>query len=149
MTAAELTNATIGEQSVDLMALLGRCLGNIKMVERVLATFRATGKSDLDQLQQAIETLDFQAISEISHRFQGSASNVSALKLRELLTQAERLGREQNSVALTAVLVRLQSEWEAFERFSRAFAPTAGPAASAGARPSHSPSGTSYAGASC
>jgi HPt (histidine-containing phosphotransfer) domain-containing protein len=149
MSSAELTNATQGEQSIDLMALLGRCLGNIKMVERVLATFRATGKSDLDQLQQAIETSDFQAISEISHRFGGSASNISALKLRELLTQTERLGREQNTAELMAVLVRLQSEWEGFERYSRAFAPTAGHVAPGATRLSHSPSGTSYAGASC
>ncbi len=147
MTTAEVTMPASGDQAIDLMALLGRCLGNIKMVERVLATFRATGKSDLEQLEQAIAAVDYQAVAEITHRFQGSASNVSAMKLRELLTQAERLGREQNSEELRAVLPKLQAEWESIERFSRAFGPSNNSSAPP-ARTSHSPSGTSYAGAS-
>lgn len=145
----DLQTTTTSDQAIDLMSLLGRCLGNMKMVERVLATFSATGKSDLDQLQTAIETANFQAIAEISHRFQGSASNVSAMRLRELLTHVERLGREQNSTQLTATLVRLRDEWNAFEQFSRAFMPSAGSMNAAPVRPALCPSGASYAGASC
>ncbi|MFO0918177.1 MAG: Hpt domain-containing protein [Planctomycetaceae bacterium] len=148
MSTVETTTAGTGDQAIDLMALLGRCLGNIKMVERVLTTFRATGKSDLEQLEHAITAVNYQAVAEITHRFQGSASNISAMTLRELLTQAERLGREQRADELKAILPRLRSEWENIERFSRAF----GPANNDGAPPartSHSLSGTSYAGASC
>ena len=58
------------------MALLGRCLGNFKMVEKVLATFRETGLSELNQLEDAMNGSDYQAVEEISHRFKGSASNV-------------------------------------------------------------------------
>lgn len=109
---------------IDLMALLGRCLGNFKMVERVLTTFHNTGSLDLNQLEGAIDAADFPAVVEIAHRFKGAASNVSATRLRELLIQTEQVGRNQNQAELILILVQLRSEWEAFERYSQAFAPT-------------------------
>ncbi|MSR59787.1 MAG: hypothetical protein EXS05_19470, partial [Planctomycetaceae bacterium] len=65
MLSSEITNTTSGRQVVDMTALLGRCLGNFKMVERVLATLRGSGKSDLDQLQSAIESRDYQAAADL------------------------------------------------------------------------------------
>jgi len=109
---------------VDFMALLGRCLGNFKMVEKVLATFRDTGWSDLCQLEEAVNLSNFQAIEEVSHRFKGAASNVSATGLRELLARVEQFGREQNCAELTAILPQLRSEWEDFRRYAEVFVPS-------------------------
>ena len=109
--------------AIDFASLLGRCLGNFKMVERVLAKFRDTGLSDLNQLQQAAEVANIPAVIEISHRFKGSASNVSALGLRDLLLQVESLGHDENAFELTNVISRLRSEWESFLRFAQVFAP--------------------------
>ena len=125
MSHSESANLAGSVPAIDLMSLLGRCLGNFKMVERVLAAFRDTGLSDLNQLQEALEDSNFQEVTEISHRFKGSAGNVSAKGLHELLTKAEQLGREQNSIELTKVLEQLQSEWMAFERYAQVFAPRA------------------------
>lgn len=123
MSHSKSTKNTGGGQAVDLMALLGRCLGNFQIVERALSTFRATGKSDLDQLQSAIESADFQAVAQISHRFRGAAGNVSATGLHELLTHAERLAQEHCHTELLMLLGRLQPEWEEFERCSQIYAP--------------------------
>src|SRR5579872_3307599 len=57
------------EPAVDIMALLGRCLGNFELIVRVLARFRKTGGADLEQLGGAVERSDFAAVVEISHRF--------------------------------------------------------------------------------
>jgi HPt (histidine-containing phosphotransfer) domain-containing protein len=122
MSDSNLVNNTSGAQVVDLMALLGRCLGNFKMVERVLSTFRVTGKSDLEQLERAIESADLRAAAEISHRFHGAAGNVSAIGLRALLHNAERLAREERRDELLMLLGQLHSEWEEFERYSQSFA---------------------------
>ena len=149
MSHPQLATDATGAQVVDLMSLLGRCLGNFKMVERVISTFRVTGQSDLEQLQQAIEATDYQAVSDISHRFRGAASNVSAGGLRDLLAQAERLGHERNHDELLMILGRLQPEWEEFERYSQAFAPATGQSTREPGR--HAPASleTSHAGARC
>ena len=124
MSYSPLSNPADSGPAVDFMALLGRCLGNFKIVERVIATFRDTGKSDLNQLQMAIQNGDLAAVVEISHRFKGAASNVSAGGLVELLMRTELSGREQDHGELTQILVELQSEWDAFLRFAQVFAPT-------------------------
>lgn len=123
MSQSNPSNSADGAPAVDFMALLGRCLGNFKILERVIATFRDTGKSDLDQLQIAIDGGDFAAVVEISHRFKGAASNVSATALTKLLIRAELSGREQDRTELMGILTDLQSEWETFLNFAQVFAP--------------------------
>lgn len=123
MSHPELSNSTNEVPAVDFMALLGRCMGNFKMVERVIATFRDTGMTYLDQLQMAIEEGDFSAVEEISHRFKGAASNVSATGLTKLLFQAEQAGQKQNQAELLLILADLQLDWDEFLKFAQAFAP--------------------------
>jgi HPt (histidine-containing phosphotransfer) domain-containing protein len=149
MSSSEALKNPSGTQAVDTMALLGRCLGNFKMVERVLTTFRTTGATYLDELHQAIETADFPAAADISHKFHGAASNVSATGLQEILKNAERLAREQCETELRTILNRLRPAWEEFERYSQALAPASGNTWSAGfGRSSSNLLETCHAGAS-
>jgi HPt (histidine-containing phosphotransfer) domain-containing protein len=120
----EQTTSTEPEPAVDFIALLGRCLGNFKMVERVLAMFRETGWSDLNQLEEAVKAGDFAAVAEVSHRFKGAASNVSATGLQETLSRTEKAGRAQDAVELASDLISLRQEWQSFVRFAEVFAPT-------------------------
>jgi len=124
MSHSKLSNSTESAPAIDFMALLGRCLGNFKIVERVIATFRDTGRSDLNQLQTAIETGDLSVVVEISHRLKGAASNVSATGLTKLLIRAELSGREKDHPELSRILADLKSEWQAFMSFAQVFAPT-------------------------
>lgn len=125
MSHYELSNSTDGVSSVDFMSLLGRCLGNFKIVERAIATFRDAGWTDLSQLQAALEQQNFEAVVEISHRFKGAASNVSAVGLAKLLLAAENAGRERDHGALTRIMVDLRTAWEGFQRVVDALAPKA------------------------
>lgn len=142
--------ASAGEvTAIDVMSLLGRCLGNFQMVERVLTTFRTTGAADLTKLQDAIERADFPAIADIAHRFQGASSNVSALRLRELLQRAERLAGERDLTELLMIMSQLPQEWNAFERQCDTIAPASGSSAGGPARQTHRPLETCHAGACC
>ncbi|MBI3861106.1 MAG: Hpt domain-containing protein [Planctomycetia bacterium] len=119
--------------ALDLMSLLGRCLGNIDLILRVLASFRNAGHADLARLEQAIAQADFATVIEVAHRFKGAAGNVSAPGLRKIAMSLELLGREQNGVGLELALTQLRSEWQEFVRCADAFAPAvsvpaAGPA---------------------
>ena len=121
----EATSAA-GAPAVDVMALLGRCLGNIELVVRVLDRFRKTGCTDLEQLEQAVERSDYDAVVQIAHRFKGAAGNTSAPALHKIAAALEQRGRERNGAELCDALAQLRSEWEDFIRFAEAFAPAAG-----------------------
>lgn len=149
MTQVDVTPNAGEIPAIDVMSLLGRCLGNFQMVERVLTTYRSTGAAELAKLQEAIERAEFPAITEIAHRFQGASSNVSALRLRELLKRAEHLAREQSLPELLMIMSQLPSEWDAFERQCDTIAPASGSSAGGPARQTHRPLETCHAGARC
>ena len=123
MSLVEFADAPAKAPAVDFMALLGRCLGNFKMLERVLKAFGESGLADLKQLQDAIETSDLKTAAEISHRFKGSAGNVSATELHKLAMQSEEFAREGNQGELRRAYEQLRIEWADFERFAQVFVP--------------------------
>ena len=132
MSPSNHSNPTDAAPPVDFMALLGRCLGNFKMVERVMAAFRDSAKSDYSLLLEAIERSDFAAVVDISHRFKGTASNVSANGLVKHLVRAEASGRDKDRPELMRIQGDLELEMDGLMRFAEAFAPTttkSGPAA--------------------
>jgi len=109
--------------AVDVMALLGRCLGNFELIVRVLARFRKTGGTDVEQMSEAIDRGDFAAVVAIAHRFKGAAGNISAAGLHKIAAGMEHFGREKNSIELSGLLSQLRIEWGEFLRFADAFAP--------------------------
>lgn len=145
----EQTTSTEPEPAVDFISLLGRCLGNFKMVERVLAMFRDTGWSDLNQLEDAVKAGDFQSVAEVSHRFKGAASNVSATGLQEMLSRTEKAGRAQDAVELASDLISLREEWQAFIRFAEVFAPTDDASLPGSVKQSQNPTEVQHACAGC
>lgn len=126
MNISEFSNSTDEAQSVDFLALLGRCLGNFKILERVLVKFHETGWADLNQLQSAIEESNFQLVVDVAHRFKGAASNVSAVVLTKILSEIEQLGIEEKRAELTPALEELRTEWHTFLQFVKAMAPSVG-----------------------
>ena len=125
MNISEFSNSENGTPSVDFLSLLGRCLGNFKILERVLVKFHETGWSDLNQLQAAIEDSDFQLVVDVAHRFKGAASNVSAMVLTRILGEIEQYGVEQKPAELAAALEELRTAWHTFLQFVQAMAPSA------------------------
>lgn len=111
--------------AIDITSLLGRCLGNIDLIVRVLSSFRNAGRADFERLQHAVQRLDFDTVVEVAHRFKGAAGNVSAPGLRRIAMSMERLGRDRNGMALELALTQLRSEWDEFVRCADTVMPAA------------------------
>jgi HPt (histidine-containing phosphotransfer) domain-containing protein len=111
------------ESAIDLMSLLGRCLGNIDLILKVLASFRKVGQNDIERLEQAAAAEDFAMVAEIAHRLKGAAGNVSAPGLRQAAASLEHLGREAQGAEIQHELIRLRREWAEFVRCADAFSP--------------------------
>ncbi len=123
MSHFQLSNPADGNSAFDFMALLGRCMGNFKIIERVIAAFRDVGANDLNQLQSAMEIEDYGAFVEIAHRFKGAACNVSAIGLSSLLLQAEQSGRARDRAEVQRIMAALHLEWGYFKKVVNVFAP--------------------------
>src|SRR5436190_13744159 len=125
---AERTRMAGGATSaaVDVMALLGRCLGNFELIVLVLSRFRKTGSADIVQLEVAIDHSDYAAVVEIAHRFKGASGNISATVLHKIAASMEQCARDKNADELPGVLSQLRAEWTEYLRFADAFAPPGG-----------------------
>jgi HPt (histidine-containing phosphotransfer) domain-containing protein len=73
----------------DLDALKSRCLGNLALVERVLASFATQLDADLGRLEMALAASDAAAFASVAHRIKGMSANVSARRLWEDASLAE------------------------------------------------------------
>ena len=56
---------------IDLDALKARCLGNLELVDRVLAKFTGQVDADLDELDQAIHDRNPAKAAQLAHRIKG------------------------------------------------------------------------------
>lgn len=89
----QLTTITV----IDEEELLKRCMGNKPFAARILIAFQNQLTSDLDELDNAIESEDYDRISAIAHRIKGSSSNVSALRLNQVAAALEDFSKGRNS----------------------------------------------------
>lgn len=79
---------------INLEDLFDRCLGNIALVERVIAKFEAGFHRDLEELESAVLNQDCQTAASVAHRLKGASANISARRIRETAADVERLSRE-------------------------------------------------------
>jgi HPt (histidine-containing phosphotransfer) domain-containing protein len=104
-------NADLSDQTaLDLEALKSRCLGNLALVERVLAKFTGQLDADLNELERAIETHNADQAAQLAHRIKGTAGNVAAQQLYETASRAEQRARNQQLAELPNDLERMRSE---------------------------------------
>ncbi len=75
MALSNPSNSADGAPAVDFMALLGRCLGNFRIVERAVATFRDAGRSDLNQLQMPNNRWEILVQGETSPKMPAARTN--------------------------------------------------------------------------
>jgi HPt (histidine-containing phosphotransfer) domain-containing protein len=81
----------------------------VEVVERLLATFVATTRQNLAELQQALEQRDSSAAARLAHHIKGAAAG---LELEELRLEAENLeqqAREGNLEGVEGCLTRLSA----------------------------------------
>ena len=112
------------EQSVlDWEALKTRCLGNLALVDRVLAKFTGQLTADLDALERAIISEDAVQAAQLAHRIKGTAGSVSARHLYDNASRAEQRATSGQLSVLPEDLRRMREDRlelvEAIERMKQ------------------------------
>jgi len=111
------------ETVLDLEELKARCLGNMDLVERVLAKFAGQLDRDLIELETAIASGDATQAAQLAHRIKGIAASVAARSLFHDASHAEEHALENELGELPGYLTRLQDDrmklLESLERRSR------------------------------
>jgi len=95
---------------IDLEALQARCLGNLDLVDRVLAKFTTQVDSDLDDLERAIEAGNAEQAAQLAHRIKGIAGSVEARDLYADAALAEEVALERRLGDLPDFLKRMRGD---------------------------------------
>jgi HPt (histidine-containing phosphotransfer) domain-containing protein len=110
--------------ALDLEALKVRCMGNLALVERVLAKFTGQLDADLDELELAIEMHNADQAAQLAHRIKGTAGSVSARHLYENASRAEQRAQDKQLAELPSDLRQMRNDRlklvETIERMKRA-----------------------------
>ena len=95
---------------IDLEALQARCLGNLDLVDRVLAKFTTQVDADLDDLERAIEAGNAEQAAHLAHRIKGIAGSVEARDLYADAALAEEVALEKRLGDLADFLRRMRGD---------------------------------------
>jgi two-component system, sensor histidine kinase and response regulator len=98
------------ELPIDLEALQARCLGNLDLVDRVLAKFTTQVDADLDDLERAIEAGNAEQAAHLAHRIKGIAGSVEARDLYADAALAEEVALEKRLADLPDFLTRMRGD---------------------------------------
>jgi len=94
-----------GIDPVDVEAVLERCMGDMKVLEKVLGKFEEHLPETVKQLRSAVEEGEAKSVVRLAHAIKGAAANASAAKLQTLAAEIEQ-------VAEFASLEKLRSQAE-------------------------------------
>ena len=97
---------------IDLEGLKARCLGNLNLVERVLAKFTVQLDTDLAALEQAVLEGDIDSAAQVAHRIKGMSANVEARDLFQSAMTIERLAKDACVSELPEQLARMRQHGE-------------------------------------
>jgi HPt (histidine-containing phosphotransfer) domain-containing protein len=96
------------QPAIDLEGLKARCLGNLNLVERVLAKFTAQLDTDLAALEQAVLEGDTDSAAQVAHRIKGMSANVEAHELFQSAMTVEQLAKKACVAELPEHLERMR-----------------------------------------
>lgn len=100
--------------SIDREGLIARCLGNLDLVERVLACFEDRFTEDLAELESACRQGERSRVQEIAHRMKGACANAGAPMLMSVSEDVEQLAGEATLTDVSRRLAGMRREWERF-----------------------------------
>ena len=102
------------EEAFCLEDLRRRCLGNLELMERVLAAFQASFSGDLASLTEAAHRRDAEQARRLAHRMKGAAANAAAPQLMQLAAELERDCDASSSTSPRDKVEQLQHQWKTF-----------------------------------
>ena len=98
--ARRLTPSQVSTPNAEVVlnsdALLERCLGNPKLVRRLIGKFREQAQADMKTILDAIETGAFEPLAEVAHSLKGAAASMGAESINAKAAAIERMARDKN-----------------------------------------------------
>ncbi len=94
--------------------LCNRCLGNIQLVERVVAAFEEGFSADLDQLRSFIVAGQIEEAAKLAHKIKGASANIAAYQLQAVAADIERAATMGGGEYLNEHFDNLESAWSSF-----------------------------------
>lgn len=91
--------------------LMGRCLGNLDFVERILTIFQSRCEADVAELEEAIQCSDLARVQRISHRLKGACANAGATNLSIRASELWTAANKEFTDLLAARFVQFRQEW--------------------------------------
>ena len=99
---------------LDVDDLMNRCMGNIDFACRVLQILSERCAADIDGLEQAAASSNFDQIYHISHRLKGAFANASAKHMSQLADEVCAASQSRNGYESLEKTQALREEWESF-----------------------------------
>lgn len=91
--------------------LMGRCMGNLDFVERILTIFQTRCEADLTELEAAIEAADLPRVQQIAHRLKGACANAGANNLSARASELWTAANKEFTDVLAARCSQFRQEW--------------------------------------
>ncbi len=103
--------AALAGVSIDGASLLARADGDVDLLRELARLFIEHGPRMLDELREALMTLDARAVERSAHRIKGSLDTVAATVAADLAHRLECLGREGNLARAGELFLQLEREF--------------------------------------
>ncbi len=100
----------IDEPLIDAEELLGRCMGNLPLMQRLLNNFVKHLGSDLASLKLAVEHTNLTEVARLAHKVKGTALSVSALGLARAAEILESSVAKVEVTGLSEIVSRMEHE---------------------------------------
>jgi two-component system, sensor histidine kinase and response regulator len=101
----------------DRGALMERLMDDADLMREVLDEFLADIPRQIQGLKSSLETGDARQAERRVHSIKGAAANVAADALRDVAFEAEQVGKAGDLEAMTAVLPRIEGEFERLKEY--------------------------------
>lgn len=103
------------DEPIAIAELRDRCGDDSQLIERVLKKFTAKGRSEIELLQQHVDSKDVAQIVQVAHALKGMSANVGAQHVSEVAESIERAARKDQSDGYEAMLKELSHRFQACE----------------------------------
>lgn len=87
---------------------LAAVLDDESVVLDLLQTFFEEGSKQVDQMQPALDTADYEQLSRLAHTLKGSSGNLGALQLSDLCFQLEKAAEKADSEIIGSLIKQIR-----------------------------------------
>jgi HPt (histidine-containing phosphotransfer) domain-containing protein len=94
--------------------LLERCMGRLEFAERILASFERRLPVESLEIAKSLEANDLARAARLTHQLKGTAANICAPGLLEIVKRTERAVRDGQPSEAARLLGELDVEWKRF-----------------------------------